>query len=80
MQTDGPVQFTHERLEAYQVAREFLALAHEIGTRLPRGAAPLADQLERAATSALLNTAEGAGRRAGREKARFFDTARGSAA
>jgi four helix bundle protein len=80
METNGPIQFTHERLEAYKVAREFLALAHEIATRLPRGAAPLADQLERAATSALLNTAEGAGRREGREKARFFDIARGSAA
>jgi four helix bundle protein len=80
MQDDRPIQFTHERLEAYKVAREFLALAHAITSRFPRGAAPLGDQLARAATSALLNTAEGAGRREGREKARFFDIARGSAA
>jgi len=77
---NGRFQFAHERLEAYTKGRDFLALAHAMVARFPRGAAALADQLERAATSALLNTAEGAGRRTGREKARFFDIARGSAA
>jgi four helix bundle protein len=80
MHTNATIQLSHERLEAYRVALEFLALAHELATRLPKGVAPLADQLERAATSALLNTAEGAGRRTGKEKARFYDIARGSAA
>ena len=73
------MEFNHERLEAYRVARQFLAVAHEIAQGMPRGAAGIADQLERAASSILLNTAEGAGRRAGKEKARFFDIARGSA-
>ncbi len=77
---DRTVQIAHERLEAYVVAREFLALAHEVARKLPRGEAAIADQLERAASSVLLNTAEGAGRRASKEKARFFDIARGSAA
>jgi four helix bundle protein len=54
-------------------------LGHEIATRLPRGTRSIADQFERAASSILLNTAEGAGRRAGKEKAHFFDMARGSA-
>lgn len=64
--------FVHEKLEAYKVAREFLVLAHRVALELPRGEAAIGDQLERAASSILLNTAEGAGRRAGREKARFF--------
>ena len=75
----GKVMFAHEKLEAYVVAREFLSVSHEIALTLPRGASAIADQLERAASSVLLNAAEGAGRRGGREKARFFDIARGSA-
>jgi len=71
--------FTHERLEAYKVAREFLAHAQEILDHTPRGASRLRDQLADAAESILLNTAEGAGRRSGADKARFFDIARGSA-
>ncbi len=71
------ILFSHERLEAYRVAREFLALAHGVASRMPRG--DLRDQLERAAESVLLNTAEGAGRRSGRDKAKFYDYARASA-
>lgn len=71
--------FAHERLDAYKAAREFLALAARIAKALPRGHADDADQLMRAARSAMRNCAEGAGRRAGKEKARFFDIARGSA-
>ena len=37
------------------------------------------DQLDRASLSALLNTAEGNGKRQGRQRAKFFDDARGSA-
>ena len=72
--------FAHEKLDAYRVARDFLEVAHEVVQQLPRGERAIADQLERAASSVLLNTAEGAGRRAGKEKAHFFDIARGSAA
>ena len=39
----------------------------------------LRDQLDRASLSALLNTAEGNGRRQGRQRAKSFDDARGSA-
>jgi four helix bundle protein len=43
---------------------------------LPRGRAYLADQLRRACTSVALNTAEGAGECAGKEKARFHRMAK----
>jgi len=63
-----------ERLDVYRVALEFQALASSI--RLPQGRRELRDQLERAALSIVLNTAEGAGRVGA---ARFFAMARGSA-
>jgi four helix bundle protein len=49
-----------------------------------RNAAPgfhreVCDQLDRASLSSLLNTAEGNGKRQGRQRAKFFDEARGSA-
>ena len=49
-----------------------------------RGAAPgfhreVCDQLDRASLSSLLNTAEGNGKRQGKQRAKFFDDARGSA-
>jgi four helix bundle protein len=39
----------------------------------------LIEQLDRASLSVLLNTAEGNGKRQGRQRAKFFDDARGSA-
>jgi len=66
-----------ERLDVYRVALEFQALASSIA--LPQGRRELRDQLERAALSIVLNTAEGAGRVGAADKARFFAMARGSA-
>ena len=66
-----------ERLDVYRVALEFQALASSI--QLPQGRRELRDQLERAALSIVLNTAEGAGRTGAADKARFFAMARGSA-
>ena len=71
--------FTHEKLEAYGVAREFLGVARQVADGL-RGEGDGRDQLMRAARSVLFNVAEGAGRRTGKEKARHFTDARGSAA
>jgi four helix bundle protein len=59
------------------VALEFQALASSI--LLPHGRRELRDQLDRAALSIVLNTAEGAGRTGAADKARFFAMARGSA-
>jgi hypothetical protein len=63
-----------ERMDVYRVALEFQALASSI--RLPQGRRELRDQLERAALSIVLNTAEGAGRTGAADKARFFAIAR----
>jgi len=70
---------TIEKLEVYQRAIDFVALADEIVTRLPKGRAYLADQLQRAATSVPLNIAEGAGEYSRNDKARFYRMAKRSA-
>jgi four helix bundle protein len=71
--------FEHERLDVYKAAIAFLALVDEIIEHLPKGRGHLADQIERAATSILLNVAEGAGEFASNEKARIYRIARRSA-
>ena len=65
-----------ERLEAYHLALELHVLVSQL---VPLQSRILRDQLERASLSAVLNTAEGAGRRSVREKRRFYTIARGSA-
>ena len=77
-QNAGRALFEHDRLEVYQNALSFLAIADEIIERLPRGRAYLADQLHRAALSVVANTAQGAGEFAPRDKARFYRMALGS--
>ena len=71
--------FDHERLDVYQVALEFLTLAEKVIAGLPRGRSHLADQLERASLSIVLNIAEGAGKVSGPDKRRSYLSARGSA-
>ncbi|MDR3623522.1 MAG: four helix bundle protein [Chlamydiales bacterium] len=56
-----------------------IILIDEIVEHLPRGRAYLADQLQRAGTSVLLNIAEGAGEYSSNEKARFYRMAKRSA-
>ncbi|MCI0339841.1 MAG: four helix bundle protein [Planctomycetales bacterium] len=75
---DQSFGFSHERLEAYSVAREFLGNVADLLAGLPRGESRIADQLKRAADSVFLNLCEGAGRRAGKEKAHHYEIARGS--
>ncbi len=71
--------FDHEKMDAYNLTIDFVALADEVVNDLPRGRAYLADQLRRACTSIALNIAEGAGEFAGDEKARFYRMAKRSA-
>jgi len=71
--------FDHEKLDVYQLAIEFVAKANDIVERLPRGRGYLADQLQRAALSIVLNIAEGAGKFSPADKAVFYTRARGSA-
>jgi four helix bundle protein len=76
--------FDHEKLDVYQLELKFLAWATEFLVELADTPSPvnkreLIDQLDRASLSALLNTDEGNGRRQGKQRAKFFDDARGSA-
>jgi four helix bundle protein len=79
----GNPMFDHEKLDVYQVELRFIAWSAALLTEVKRSADSsyheVRDQLDRASLSALLNSAEGNGKRQGRERARFFDNARGSA-
>ena len=68
-----------QRLDVYQRAIEFLALATEIIEDLPRGHAERADQLIRAAESVVGNIAEGAGRWTRQDSGKHYRIARGEA-
>src|SRR5437899_11637130 len=70
--------FDHEKLNVYQVS---LAFNEWVGGLLPlvKAKAAAKDQLDRSATSIPLNIAEGNGKFSKRDRARFFDIARGSA-
>jgi four helix bundle protein len=71
--------FSHEQLDVYQASMDFVATATLIIRAFPLGTAALGDQLARAATSIALNTAEGSGEFAPKEKARFYRMALRSA-
>src|SRR5262249_2287012 len=77
---DAPMAetFDHERLTVYQIALEFVEVADAIIQALPPKRAYLADQLQRAATSIVLNIAEVAGEFSKKEKARFYRMAQRS--
>src|SRR5580765_7853069 len=82
MMNEEPI-FDHEKLDVYQIELVFIAWVAALLTEV-RSAAPgfhreVCDQLDRASLSSLLNTAEGNGKRQGRQRAKFFDDARGSA-
>ena len=76
-------QFDHEKLDVYQLELRFVAwstsLMAEVRDKKIPNLRETCDQLDRASLSSLLNTAEGNGRRASQQRARFFDDARGSA-
>jgi four helix bundle protein len=68
-----------QKLDVYQRSIEFLALAHRVRERLPKGHADLSDQFRRAAQSVPQNIAEGCGRTTRADKAKHYTIARGSA-
>ena len=75
--------FDHEKLDVYHLELRFITwvttLLAKIKQRRPDARiTDVVDQLDRGSISALLNTAEGNGRRQRRTRARFFDDARGS--
>lgn len=69
-------QLDASKLHCYQVALELHAQCSVLVALTQR---VVRDQLERASLSAVLNTAEAAGRRSRRDKARYYAIARGSA-
>jgi four helix bundle protein len=76
--------FDHEKLDVYQLELQFIAWVTVLFDELdeqPRGRkiAEVVGQLDRGSLSALLNTAEGNGKRQRRSRAKYFDDARGSA-
>ncbi len=74
------LKFDHEKLDVYHLALEFIVIADDVAGGLPSGRAYLSDQLHCAASSIVLNIAEGAGEFSKKDKARFYRMARRSAA
>jgi four helix bundle protein len=75
--------FDHEKLDVYHLELKFIGwvtpLLEEVSQTAAAKTSEVRDQLDRASLSALLNTAEGNGKRQRQERAKFFDDARGSA-
>ena len=72
-------QLSHEKLDVYQRATQFLALSAQLIDAVPKGHKTLVDQLRRAALSIVLNIAEAAGKPSRAEGRHHFAIARGSA-
>jgi four helix bundle protein len=72
-----------KKLDVYALELQFVAWIAKFFDDASRSSVQrrreLFEQLDRASLSVLLNTAEGNGRRHGRQRAKFFDEARGSA-
>ncbi len=71
------MRFTNTRI--YCRALELVRQSQAVGERLPKGYGFLGDQMRRAASSVLLNFAEGCGKSSAAERRRYFETARASA-
>ena len=71
-------KLTHESLTVYQRAIEFVAWSTQLA-REKRIKGVVLDQFKRAMVSIPLNIAEGTGKHTPKDKARFYDIARGSA-
>ena len=76
-------RFDHERLQVYDLSLDFVAWLTDLLTDVSESNRPnlreTINQIDRASTSIVLNIAEGNGRRATKQRAKFFDDARGSA-
>lgn len=71
--------FDHDKLDVYRLAVEYVADSFSIAKELVGLHRHARDQWLRAAQSILLNIAEGNGKRSAKDRARYFDIARGSA-
>ena len=73
------VLFDHERLDVYQVAREFNRSVRKVIEDVPRGHAESTNNLKRASKSMTRNIAEGSGKWKIPDKVNFYHIARASA-
>ena len=73
------IQFTFERLEVFQIARDALQIVIEHRELLKGLPGEMRNQLERALVSVVANIAEGAGREGRADQRRHYAIARGSA-
>lgn len=71
--------FNHQKLKCYEFALDAARKVPALIKRWPSGYGYLEDQLKRAASSVVLNIAEGNYRYSIKERARFFVIARASA-
>ena len=71
--------FDHDRLDVYRLSIEYVSAAFNVSKSLSGMHRHARDQWLRAAQSIPLNIAEGNGKRSLKDRARFFDIARGSA-
>ena len=72
-------QFTHHKLEVFQVARQMAQLVKPLADRVPRGYRKWADQLLRSAGSTVGLIGEGANRFDSGQKRQRYSEARGEA-
>ena len=70
--------FDHDRLDVYRLPVDYVAAAFDVSQALDGLHRHARDQWLRAAQSIPLNIAEGNGKRSLKDRARFFDIARGS--
>jgi len=71
------IYFDHEKLDVYQKALAFVAWSTDLMNQVSAKAA-VKDQLDRASTSIVLNTAEGNGKFSFKDRKRFLEIAMGS--
>ena len=73
------LQLKHQKLDIFQFSRSFVGECFRITKELPAEERyNLVSQIRRAALSVYLNIAEGASRKSGVERKRFYEVARGS--
>ncbi|WP_026309993.1 four helix bundle protein [Niabella aurantiaca] len=73
------LRLNHQNLEVYKSANRLLIECYKFSKTLPDYEKfGMASQIRRAALSNLLNIAEGASRKSGPEKKRYYEIARGS--
>ena len=70
--------FDHDRLDVYRLSIEYVSTAFDVSQSLAGLHRHARDQWLRATQSIPLNIAEGNGKRSLKDRARFFDIARGS--